>query len=381
MLHRNESPEPSFNITSSRSSLPDATQSHDSVLIQQLLLEQQKQQALLMNQQELLIGLQTGHKELMERVQHKEPEKNVAASSGEREWWIKKLFESSMSPPKNTILQSESTPNLGYDLERSKLSRHTASYVNHQPKEPSITIPNGLANLQISSSEDSITEPPGVVTHASAAVEACVETSLTPTYQSCGTNTHNLVDTGVNTAPLMLDICVGTDWPTSSSNSSSSSEDEDEGKRKLQQPPDVAQPPPQAEQQLSPAHSQKDLSDDVTDSPTQDQAPSPALSDQSPSSVDSEQVLNQEVLAKSTDGYYYWGVVLQHQDHQDLYTIEELDTHLHLLINRSDFITDVQDSTHPVLRMYDRTLAPRLCSPNCYLPGMYRLYMLYVNHT
>ncbi|XP_065886335.1 von Willebrand factor A domain-containing protein 3B-like isoform X2 [Dysidea avara] len=374
---RGESPEPSFLQATNASrnsqlSLPAATQSHDSVLIQQLLLEQQKQQALLLNQQELLIGLQTGHRELMERVQHRESDRNVAASSGERQWWIKKLFESSMSPPqpaaKNTALKSESTPNLGHDSERPKSPpRQSASYISYQPKELSVTISNGLTNvhnLQPSSSEDSTTESPSVVAHASVAVEACTETS--PTYQSCGTNTHNLVDTGVNTAPLMFDICVGTEWATSSSSSSSSSEDEEPPK-----PPNIAQPPPQVEQQLSPTHaSQKEQSNDVTDAPTQEQTPSPDLSDQSPSSIDSEQILNQEVLARSTDGYYYWGVVLQHQDHQDLYTIEELDTHQRLLMNRSDFITDVQDAAHPVLRLYDRAVAPRLCSPNCFLPGI-----------
>ena len=316
----------------------------------------------------------------MERVQHRESDRNVAASSGERQWWIKKLFESSMSPPqpaaKNTALKSESTPNLGHDSERPKSPpRQSASYISYQPKELSVTISNGLTNvhnLQPSSSEDSTTESPSVVAHASVAVEACTETS--PTYQSCGTNTHNLVDTGVNTAPLMFDICVGTEWATSSSSSSSSSEDEEPPK-----PPNIAQPPPQVEQQLSPTHaSQKEQSNDVTDAPTQEQTPSPDLSDQSPSSIDSEQILNQEVLARSTDGYYYWGVVLQHQDHQDLYTIEELDTHQRLLMNRSDFITDVQDAAHPVLRLYDRAVAPRLCSPNCFLPGTYLYRMLYI---
>ena len=389
MHHRSESPEPSFlQATSSSSrnsqlSLPAASQSHDSTMIQQLLLEQQKQQVLLLNQQELLMGLQTGHRELMDRVQYREPNRNVAASSGEREWWIKKLFESSMSPPtikKNTMLKSESTPNLGPDSVRHKSPRYSTSYINYQPKESSITIPN-VHNLQSSSSDDSATEPIGVVAHASVAVEVCAETSPTPslTYQSCGTNTHNLVDVGVNTAPLMFDICVGTEWATSSSNSSSSSsEDEEEQKKKPQKPPDVAQPPTQVEQQLSPTlSSHKEQSNDFTDAPTQEQAPSPALSEQSPSSTDSEQVLSQEVLARSTDGYYYWGMVLQHQDHQDLYTIEELDTHQHLLMNRSDFITDVQDAAHPVLRLYDKALAPRICSPNCYLPGIH-LAIVYI---
>ena len=48
----------------------------DTALMQQLLLEQQKHQSLLLNQQELLMGLQEGHKELMEKVQHKDDTDN-----------------------------------------------------------------------------------------------------------------------------------------------------------------------------------------------------------------------------------------------------------------------------------------------------------------
>ena len=44
-----------------------------------LLLEQQKHQSLLLNQQELLMGLQEGHKELMEKVQHKDDTDNYSS--------------------------------------------------------------------------------------------------------------------------------------------------------------------------------------------------------------------------------------------------------------------------------------------------------------
>ena len=93
-----------------------------------------------------------------------------------------------------------------------------------------------------------------------------------------------------------------------------------------------------------------------------------------------EVVINQEVLARSVDGYYYWGVVLQHDQQQDLYIIEDLDSRQQLMMVSSDFITETQDAARSVLQLYDRALAPQVLSPNCFLPGRCIPYKVLIHY-
>ena len=343
----------------------------DTAVMQQLLLEQQKQQTLLLNQQELLVGLQEGHKELMEKVQHKEDTTN---HSSEREWWIKKLLEQSSVPTvshKNDALRSQSFPNLG-NSSRPHLIGYSETAV--------IGIRSQILSKEKSFVSHNLTilESPSLLAPASVVVEASADTSPThsPTYQSCGTNTHNLVDAGVNTAPLTVDVCIGTEWPVSSS-SSSSSEDEPKEKSKIGASPQTAgssDTSPQGKGQHTATTTEKESqSEGSIETPSQPQATTTTTTTANTSSSSEPsshpEVINQEVLARSVDGYYYWGVVLQYDHQQDLYVVEDLDSRQQLMMGRSDFITETQDAARSVLQLYDRALAPRVLSPNCFLPG------------
>lgn len=372
--------------TVSLESHPSPT-SQDTELMQQLLLEQQKQQTLLLNQQELLMGLQEGHKELMEKVQHKEA---IDSHNSEREWWIKKLLQqSSVSnvPNRNDALRSQSFPNLGNSSQPHLIGHKGASVLSSNAigqavsNEKSI-LNNGLSFKETSGEVKTILESTDLSAQASVAVEACADSSPThsPTYQSCGTNTHNLVDTGVNTGPLTIDICVGTEWSiSSSSSSSSSSEEELEKSSKTETSPQAADSPdtssrtvesptkmsPQAKDQPSPTTTEKEpQSEDFIAGPSQPQATS-----SSPENSSYLEIINQEVLARSVDGYYYWGVVLHYDHQQDLFIVEDLDSRQQLMMSRADFVTEMQDAPRRVLQLYDRALAPRILFPNCFLPG------------
>ena len=351
--------------------------SEDTVLMQQLLLEQQKQQTLLINQQELLMGLQEGHKELMEKVQHREA---GVDHNSEREWWIKKLLQQSSVPTikqknnNNNSLRSQSFPSLGNSSQRHLVSftettifsNTTISMQQNNEKSPL----NKALSSKEATDEETIPESLGVLAQASVAVEACSDISPThsPTYQSCGTNTHNLVDIGVNTAPLTVDICIGTEW-----SSSSSSDEESEEQSKTETSPQTVDSsdtsPPAKEQHHTPATTtvKESQSEDYNDAPSQPKATTTTSSSGGNSSyID---LINQEVLSRSTDGYYYWGVVLQYDPQQDVYIVEDLDSRQQLMMARSDFITETQDAARAVLQLYDRALAPRVLSPNCFLPG------------
>ena len=139
---------------------------------------------------------------------------------------------------KNNALRSQSFPNLensqchliGYS-ETAVIGIHSQIL----SKEKSF-VSNNLPFIE-ASGEETILESPSLSAQASVAVEASADIisfTHSPTYQSCGTNTHNLVDAGVNTAPLTVDICIGTEWAISSS---SSSEDESEEKSKTEASP------------------------------------------------------------------------------------------------------------------------------------------------
>ena len=350
--------------------------SEDTVLMQQLLLEQQKQQTLLINQQELLMGLQEGHKELMEKVQHRE---TGVDHSSEREWWIKKLLQQSSVPTvkqknNNNSLRAQSYPSLGNSSQRHLVSfTETTIFSNttigtQQNKEKSPL--NKALSFKEATDEETVPESLGVLAQASVAVEACSDTSPTPspTYQSCGTNTHNLVDAGVNTAPLTVDICVGTEWTISSS-----SDEELEEQSKTEASPQTVESsdtsPPTKEQHTPATTTVKESqSEDYNDAPSQPKATT-ATTTSSGNNSSYIELINQEVLARSTDGYYYWGVVLQYDPQQDVYIVEDLDSRQQLMMARSDFITETQDAARAVLQLYDRALAPRVLSPNCFLPG------------
>ena len=350
--------------------------SEDTVLMQQLLLEQQKQQTLLINQQELLMGLQEGHKELMEKVQHRE---TGVDHSSEREWWIKKLLQQSSVPTvkqknNNNSLRAQSYPSLGNSSQRHLVSfTETTIFSNttigtQQNKEKSPL--NKALSFKEATDEETVPESSGVLAQASVAVEACSDTSPTPspTYQSCGTNTHNLVDAGVNTAPLTVDICVGTEWTISSS-----SDEELEEQSKTEASPQTVESSdtsPPAKEQHTPATTtvKESQSEDYNDAPSQPKATT-ATTTSSGNNSSYIELINQEVLARSTDGYYYWGVVLQYDPQQDVYIVEDLDSRQQLMMARSDFITETQDAARAVLQLYDRALAPRVLSPNCFLPG------------
>lgn len=359
----------------------------DTVLMQQLLLEQQKQQTLLLNQQELLVGLQEGHKELMEKVQHKE---DVDNHSSEREWWIKKLLEQSSVPtvlPKNDTLRSQSFPNLGNSSRHHLIGytetaviSNTAIGIHSQILSKEKHFVSNNVSFKEASGEETILESPSLLAPASAAVEASADTSSThnPTYQSCGTNTHNLVDAGVNTAPLTVDICIGTEWAVSSS--SSSSEDESEDKSKTEASPQTvgsSDTSPQGKGQHAASTTEKELqSEGSVETPSQPQTTTATTTTTTTANTSSSsepsshpEVINQEVLARSVDGYYYWGLVLQYDHQRDSYIVEDLDSQQQLMMGRSDFITETQDAARSVLQLYDRALAPRVLSPNCFLPG------------
>ena len=357
----------------------------DTVSMQQLLLEQQKQQTLLLNQQELLVGLQEGHKELMEKVQYKGDADNHRS---EREWWIKKLLEQSSMPtvlPKNDALRSQSFPNLGNSsrhhligYRETAVISNTAIGIHSQILSKEKHFVSNNVSFKEPSGEETIPESPSLLAPASVAVQASANTSPThnPTYQSCGTNTHNLVDAGVNTAPLTVDICIGTEWPVSSS--SSSSEDESEDKSKTEASPQSmksSDTSPQGKGQHTASITEKELQSEGSDEmPSQPQTTTATTTTTANTSSSSEpsshsEVINQEVLARSVDGYYYWSVVLQYDHQQDSYVVEDLDSRQQLRMGRSDFITETQDATRSVLQLYDRALAPRVLSPNCFLPG------------
>ena len=360
----------------------------DTVLMQKLLLEQEKQQTLLLNQQELLVGLHEGHKELMEKVQHKGDADN---HSSEREWWIKKLLEQSSVPtmlPKNDALRSQSFPNLGNSSRRHLIGytetaviSNTAIGIHSQILSKEKRFVSNNVSFKEAGGEETILESPNLLAPASVAVEASANTSPThsPTYRSCGTNTHNLVDAGVNTAPLTVDICIGTEWTVSSS--SSSSEDESEDKSKTEASPRTvasSDTSPQGKGQHTASTTEKELqSEGSVETPSQPQtttATTTTTTTTANTSSSSEpsshpEVINQEVLARSVDGYYYWGVVLQYDHQQDSYIVEDLDSRQQLMMGRSDFITETQDAARSVLQLYDRALAPRVLSPNCFLPG------------
>ena len=352
--------------------------SQDTMVMQQLLLEQQKQQTLLLNQQELLMGLQEGHKELMEKVQHKEV---VDSHNSEREWWIKKLLQKSSMPTvqhkSNDTLRSQSFPSFGNSLQHHVIGYMETSVISNTTigmhsqilnKERSPL--NKALSFKEASVGETVVESPGLLAQSSVAVEACADTSPThsPTYQSCGTNTHNLVDAGVNTAPLTVDICIGTDWSTSSSDS----EEEQSEQTKTETSPQTvnsSDTSPQAKDTPNTSTTEKEpQSEDSVEMPSQPQATTTATSSTTEHSSYSE-LINQEVLARSIDGYYYWGVVLQYDHRQDLYIVEDLDCRQQLMMARSDFITETQDAARAVLQLYDRALAPRVLSPNCFLPG------------
>ena len=333
----------------------------DTELMQQLLLEQQKQQTLLLNQQELLMGLREGHKELMEKVQHRR-EVNDNHNS-EREWWIKKLLQQSSKPivsHKNNALRSQSFPSLG-----SSSQHHLIGYT--ETRLSAISVHSHTINKEKSTLNNA-------VSFKEEAVEAYADISPThsPTYQSCGTNTHNLVDVAVNTAPLTVDICIGTEWPMSSS----SDEDTEELSRTEASPQtlDSSDTSPQSKDKSTPTTTVKEsLSEDTVDQP---QATTTFSS--SPEHLSFPDVINQEVLARSMDGYYYWGLVLQYDHQRDLYIVEDLDSHQQLMMTRADFITETQDDARIVLQLYDRALAPRVLSPNCFLPGTYYTILHYL---
>ena len=342
--------------------------SQDTALMQQLLLEQQKQQTLLLNQQELLMGLQEGHKELMEKVQHKG---DADSHSSEREWWIKKLLEQSSISTVHVLhkangLRSQSFPNLGNSSQHRSFNNNAID-MHNQALSKGKRFVNDDPSFKEASGEETIPESPSL--QASVAIEASADASPTfsPTYQSCGTNTHNLVDTGVNTAPLTMDICIGTEWSSSSSSSSSGSEDESEGSKvqASSQTVGLSDTSPQGKGEQSSVNTEKEShSEDSVESQPQATTTTNTTSFEHP-----EVVINQEVLARSVDGYYYWGVVLQHDQQQDSYIIEDLDSRQQLMMARSDFITETQDTARSVLQLYDRALAPRVLSPNCFLPG------------
>ena len=361
--------------------------SEDTTLMQQLLMEQQKQQTLLLNQQELLMGLQEGHKELMEKVQHREP---GVDHSSEREWWIKKLLQQSSEPTtqqknNNNSLRSQSFPNLGNSSQRHLVSYTETSIFSNttigmqQNKEKSPL--NKALSFKEATDEEIVPESPGVLAQASVAVEACSYTSPThsPTYQSCGTNTHNLVDAGVNTAPLTVDICIGTEWALSSSSSDEESEVQSKTETSPQTVDSSDTSPPAKEQQHTPAATtvKEPQNEDSVDVPDQPKGIT-ATTTSSTGNSSYIELINQEVLARSTDGYYYWGMVLQYDPQQDVYIVEDLDSRQQLMMARSDFITETQDAARAVLQIYDRALAPRVLSPNCFLPGGYAPYNLNV---
>jgi len=340
--------------------------------MQQLLLEQQKQQTLLLNQQELLMGLQEGHRELMETVQHK---KVNDSHNSEREWWIKKLLQQSSSlptiPKQSDTLKSQSFPNLRNssqahltDHKEVTVSNNTAINMHGQKLTKEKSISNNLS-FKEANGEETVLESQRSLTQASVGIETFKDSSPThnPTYQSCGTNTHNLVDVAVNTAPMTVDICVGTEWAISSSSS-----DDDESE-KPSRTVDSSETSPQntKEQRTSTTTTSPEKeppTEDSVDGPNQPQA-----SSSSPDHLSYPNVINQEVLARSMDGCYYWGVVLQYNQQQDSYIIEDLDSRQQLMMTRSDFITETQDAARTVLQLYDRALAPRILSPNCFLPG------------
>ena len=380
IMHRNTLPIGTkgshVSVTSSVESQPSPTP-QDNALMQQLLLEQQKQQTLLLNQQELLVGLQEGHKELMEKVQHKEDTDN---HNSEREWWIKKLLEQSSVPAtvshKNNALRSQSFPNLenssqghliGYSKTaifsntaigiRSQIISNEKSFVsnNFPYKEPSV--------------EETVLESPVILAQASVAVEASADMSPThsPTYQSCGTNTHNLVDAGVNTAPLTVDICIGTEWAISSSSEDESDQSKTEASPQTAGSSDTS-PQGKVQHTTTTTTEKESQSEGSAETQSQPQATTATITS-GPDHSSHHELTNQEVLARSIDGYYYWGVVLQYNHQQDLYIVEDLDSRQQLMMGRSDFITETQDAARAVLQLYDRALAPRVLSPNCFLPG------------
>ena len=343
--------------------------SQDTALMQQLLLEQQKQQTLLLNQQELLMGLQEGHKELMEKVQHKE---DVNSHTSEREWWIKKLLEQSSIPTVHVLhkangLRSQSFPNLGNSSQQCSFNNNAID-MHSQTLSKEKRFVNNDPSFKKANGEEIILE--SLSSQASITVEASADVNPihSPTYQSCGTNTHNLVDAGVNTAPLTMDICVGTEWPSSSTSSSGDdSEPEDSKVQASSQTVGSSDTSPQGKGEQSSISTEKESqNENSVDTPSQPQA---STTTNTNSSEHPEIVINQEVLARSVDGYYYWGVVLQHDQQQDSYIIEDLDSRQQLRMARSDFITETQDAARSVLQLYDRALAPRVLSPNCFLPG------------
>lgn len=344
--------------------------SQDTALMQQLLLEQQKQQTLLLNQQELLMGLQEGHKELMEKVQHKEANNNH--NSSEREWWIKKLLQQPSSlptmPHKNNSLKSQSFPNLGVSSQPHLIGhkgatvfKNTTVSIHSQKLTKEKGILNNSLSFKEASSEETVLESQGLLTQASVAVEACKDSSPTHnlTYQSCGTNTHNLVDAAVNTAPLTVDICIGTEWAISSSSSS-----DNELEKKPSRTIELSETSPQGTKEQSTTTTTPEK-----EPPTEDSVDLPSQPATSSSPDHLNYVINQEVLARSMDGCYYWGVVLQYNQQPDSYIVEDLDSRQQLMMTRSDFITETQDGARTVLQLYDRALAPRVLSPNCFLPG------------